>query len=420
MIISYYVPIKSPKAKSKTPSHIRKLLLKKKRLYPSRNLSPKDKLTYKRATKAYDEAVSQRYDQIEDSVCNNPSQSKFYGYAYRKLKVNLGIPHLKTESTHIIDDDGEKANLLNATFHKVFQRDNNLKLSLGNAIPSQYHLTEVVATSEKVSEAFHKVPDKFSRSLDGIPAYFWKRSFTPLLSVITHLFNLSLNQGVLPRQWKSAIIIPIHKKGSRNSPNNSRPISLTCVLCRMLEYVIVDNLLHHFFTFNFISDNQFGFFPGRSSCSQLLCAINKWLLCYDFGDNMNIVYTDIAKAFDSVCHSKLISVLSSLGISGKVLKWINFFLCGRVQCVCVNNCFSSLLPVHSGVPQGSILGPLLFLVFIGEAIKVSKLNNSCGGMYLFADDAKFFSNNVKDLQSSLSRITIWLRERQLLLASSKC
>ena len=157
------------------------------------------------------------YDQIEDPVCNNPSPSKFYGYANCKLKVNLGIPHLKTESTHVIDDVEEKVNLLNATFHKVFQHDNNLKLSLGNAIPFQHHFTEVVATSEKVSEAFHNVPDKFSRSPDGIPAYFWKRSFTALLSVITHLFNLSLEQGVLPRLWKSAIIISIHKKGSRNS-----------------------------------------------------------------------------------------------------------------------------------------------------------------------------------------------------------
>ena len=146
--------------------------------------------------------------------------------------------------------------------------------------------------------------------------------------MITHLFNLSLNQGVLPGQWKSAIIIPVHKNGSNNSPNNYRPISLTCVLCRVLEYIIVDNLLHHFLTFNLVSDNQFGFLPGRSSCSQLQYAINKWFLCYDSGDNMNIVYTDIAKAFDSVCHSKLISVLSSLGISGKVLKSINSFLNG--------------------------------------------------------------------------------------------
>ena len=97
-----------------------------------------------------------------------------------------------------------------------------------------------------------------------------------------------------------------------------------------------------------------------------------------------------------------------------------FFPKGRVQCACVNNCFSSFLPVHSGVPQGSILGSLLFVVFIDKAIKVSQLYDSCGGIYLYADDAKLFSNNVNDLKSSLSRIAIWLRERQLLLTPSKC
>ena len=100
LIINCYVPTKSPKAKSKTPCHIRKLLLKKKGLYPSRSISPEVKLIYKRACKSYDEAVAQWYYKIEGLVCNNPS-SKFCGYANCKLKVNLGIPHLKTDSTHI-------------------------------------------------------------------------------------------------------------------------------------------------------------------------------------------------------------------------------------------------------------------------------------------------------------------------------
>ena len=142
LFINYCVPAKSPKAKSKTPL-IRKLLLKKKRLYSSRNLSPEDKLIYTIAFKVYDEAVSQWYDKIEDSVCNNPSPSKFYGYANRKLKVNLIIPHLKTEFTHIVDDNEEKANLLNATLHKAFQHDNNLKFNnLKKCYPSSapFHL----------------------------------------------------------------------------------------------------------------------------------------------------------------------------------------------------------------------------------------------------------------------------------------
>ena len=114
------------------------------------------------------------------------------------------------------------------------------------------------------------------------------------------LFSLCLSQGTLPIQWKSAIVVTIHKKGSRDHRGNYRPISLTCVLCRVLEHIIANKLLHHFHCNNLLSVNQFGFLPGHSSCSQLLTVLNKWFSKYDNNDQVDIVYTDIAKAFDSL------------------------------------------------------------------------------------------------------------------------
>ena len=136
---------------------------------------------------------------------------------------------------------------------------------------------------------------------------------------------------------------------------------------------------------------------------------------------MDIVYTDIAKGFDSVSHSTLISVLNSFGVSGKLLKWINAFLCNRNQKVCVNNSFSSTLEVYCGVPQGSVLGPLLFVVYIDDLVNAASLTSTtANGIYLFADDAKLFSGVPHELQTALDSINAWVNDRQLSLAPSKC
>ena len=164
-----------------------------------------------------------------------------------------------------------------------------------------------------------------------------------------------------------------------------------------------ESLLHHFMSHNLLSPYQFGFLPGHSSCSQLLSAINHWFTSFDDYKSIHIVYTDIAKAFDTASHTKLLSVLSSMGVSGKVLSWTKCFLYDRVQCVCVNNHFSSYSPVLSGVPQGNILGPLLFVAYIDEGVKISNLHGTSNGMYLYADDAKLFSNNIDNLQSGVTK-----------------
>ena len=156
--------------------------------------------------------------------------------------------------------------------------------------------------------------------------------------------------------------------------------------------LLANKLLHHFLCNNLLSVNHFGFLPGRSSCSQLLTVLNKWFSKYDNNDQVDIVYTYKAKAFDRVSHSKLISGLNSFGVSGNLLKWINVFLCNRNQKVCVNNFFSSTLEVYSGVSQGSVLGLLLFVVYIDDLVNATSLTRTtANGIYLFADDAKLFS-----------------------------
>ena len=175
-------------------------------------------------------------------------------------------------------------------------------------------MNDVTVDVYDVATAIQMLPDKLSQSLNGVPVYFLKKVASLILDILLHLFNLSLNLGVTPSQWRSAIIVPIHKKGSRDLPCNYRPISLTCVLCCALEYIIAEILRSHLHSFNLLSFNQFGFLPGRSTCFQLLTVLNNWFCNYGSNIMTDVVYTDIAKAFDSISHSKLISVLNFYGI----------------------------------------------------------------------------------------------------------
>ena len=164
---------------------------------------------------------------------------------------------------------------------------------------------------------------------------------------------------------------------------------------------------------NLISPNQHGFVPGRSTVTQLLSTINEWRHSYISNKTTNIVYTDLSKAFDKVSHSKLLKVLTSYGIGGNLHHWVTNFLTDRTQRVTIKGTLSDSLNVLSGVPQGSVLGPIHFLIYIDDVTKTCSINSTIA---LFADDAKIFSNIPEDLQSSLHSMDMFFKDRQLPLA----
>ena len=236
------------------------------------------------------------------------------------------------------------------------------------------------------------------------------------------IFKKSIETGYVPSDWKSGLIVPIYKNNGKPTECSSyRPVCLTSVVCRLLESVILKQLVEYIHMNDLISSDQHGFLAGRSTCTNLISCLNDWTNLCNSCTNFDIIYFDFARAFDTVSHRKLLLKLRKLGIGGSILRWLEVFLTGRVQHVRVGKSLSPPEPVLSGIPQGTILGPLLFLLYIDDLGGV--LSEST--MKLYAGDSKVYrpSPGVSDclkLAEDLLRIQEWLDEWQLQLNLSKC
>jgi hypothetical protein len=191
---------------------------------------------------------------------------------------------------------------------------------------------------------------------DNIPARILKVCATELAPSISLLLNKSFPMGMLPIEWKTANIQPIFKKGSKNSRENYRQISLTGIICKIGEKVVRSRVLHFWYRMNILSDNQFAYVKGKSTVTNLLSTVDDWVRSRNSGVPTDVIFLDLAKAFDSVPHERLILKLRSYGIEGSLLSWFRHFITGRKQRVVIRGTFSEWSPVSSGTPQGTILG----------------------------------------------------------------
>ena len=316
--------------------------------------------------------------------------------------------------------DLDKAMLFNSFFESVYSKDN---VSLDpTSIPqsSQPESLDFINITElDVYAALSNLDPTKACGIDGIGPKVLRSCALSLYQVIHHLFSICLWYCDIPSDWKLHSIIPIYKSGDKSVISNYRPISLLCSMSKVLERLVYDKVF--VFIHRSVSKFQFGFLRSHSCLQQLLIFVSK--VFDSFGDNcqMDSVYLDFKKAFDKVPHFALLSKLSHIGISGRLLTWFHNYLTDRKQLVSINGTRSSVLPVSSGVPQGSILGPLLFLVYIND---LPDAITSCN-IFLFADDTKCCQSiktlsDCSRLQHCVDVLQDWSIKWNLHFNDSKC
>jgi len=243
---------------------------------------------------------------------------------------------------------------------------------------------------------------------DQINSQVLKQIASEISGPLQNLFNFSISNGRVPRSWKEAIVCALHKKSDPQDVENYRPISLLSVLSKCLERILHKYIFNHLRAIEFITPSQSGFIPKDSTVNQLVSVYHSFCKALDEGKEVRAVFCDISKAFDRVWHEGLIHKLRLSGISGNLLSWLKDYLHERTQCVVISGCQSDPLPINAGVPQGSILGPLLFLIYINDIVR----DIHCP-IRLFADDTTLYIivDNPVDaanhLNTDLAKIHSW-------------
>jgi hypothetical protein len=329
----------------------------------------------------------------------------FWKYIRSQRQDAAGVsPLLKEGVLH--SDNASKASILNGQFVSVFTHEDETNVPYLHG-PDFPEISELTISCDGIEKLLRNIKSSKASGPDLIPCRFLKELASELAPILTALFQQSLREGALPSDWKNANVAPVFKKGSRNLPENYRPVSLICVCCKILEHVISSHIRQHLDDHNILTSLQHGFRKKISCETQLLVTLQDLLYYRDKNIQVDVAVLDFSKAFDTVPHRRLLGKLSHYGIKGEILHWIEAFLTGREQRVVVDGHRSTPAEVLSGVPQGTVLGPLLFLLHINDLPSVVDSQ-----VRLFADDCLMYRpiRSREDrvaLQNDLNSLERW-------------
>lgn len=354
--------------------------------------------------------------QKESDILRSKDNNKFWKYIKSRTKLSQNIPALVDESGSQLLTDQSKATCFGKTFNFRGVSVPNSINSCSNKTFSFYPLfpTETIIAKIKA------LPNNNAASFDKIPNKFLKKLNRNIAVPLSRIFNIAYYTGSFPDTWKYAKVIPVYKKGDKSSPANYRPISLNSTISKVFESIVKDFALNACISLNLINPSQFGFLPKKSVSSQLLKCHYDWAINLDAKHDTDVAYLDLTKAFDSIPHNILIQKIIHLGFPDHFIDFAKSYLADRKQSVVINAVRSNPSPVNFGVPQGSVLGPFLFVLFINDLPDVIRHSN----IYLYADDIKIYktiksTSDTDLLQSDLNATDKWLKLNGLIISPHK-
>ena len=411
---------------------------KKNKLYRKAIRNPNRLGHYRRYRNIYNRLVklakSNYYSRrLKENVGNIKCTWNLLKEIITKNKCEVSLPsnlNLKSRDNFILEIDKNEliAEYFNNFFSSVGER---ISLSIVNLNTNPLNLMDNLKvadslffqpiTAAEIIEITLNMKSKTSSGIDNISNKLLKEIIVHIAEPLSHIFNESLRSGVFPNSFKIAKVIPIFKTGNKLDPNNYRPISLLPVFSKVFEKLIYNRIIDFILKHDVIHPKQYGFIKGRSTEQAMLDITLKIIDAIENRIFSIGLFLDLSKAFDSISHKILLKKLSYYGIRGVPLRLIQSYLENRFQYVVYNDSASNLQTVTYGVPQGSVLGPLLFLLYINDMPSIS----SAISFILFADDTTGIYNSpslddlFKSTQNDLDKLNTWFSANQLLINIDK-